>query len=158
MDTDRGDIALTDPIMGGLRVEMDRGLPDVFTSAFAHVDEPDPDESGPSVRAEALRSRKRVVEPDVATSLVCTDPVARNAMLAARVNAVQSTPLISANGRCHGVVSTADDRVGRTLSAEEAADLDVIARDAGSYLAWHHGTIVLDALEHLHQTALQTCR
>jgi anti-anti-sigma factor len=153
MDTDRGDLALADLIVGGLRLELERGLPDVFTSAFAHVDAWAGGEAGRSARAEALRRGVRVAVADVTTSPVWTDPVARTALLAVEARAVQSTPLISADGHCHGMVSTVDSRAGRTPSAREAAELDVIGREAGSYLAWHQRTIVLDALEHLHQAA-----
>jgi hypothetical protein len=86
------------------------------------------------------------------------DPASRTAMLAARARAVQSTPLVAAGGRCVGTVSTLDSRAGRTPSDHQAAGLDVIARDAGSWLAWHQRTIVLDALEYLHQTARQAGR
>ena len=150
MDSDRGDLSLVDPIMGGLRLELERGLPPIVMSAFAHADVGD---DARTVRAEAFRRGTRVVASDVATSPICTDQLARTALLASGTRAVQCTPLISTDGRRYGMVSTLDSGAGRTPSAREAAVLDVIGRDAADYLAWHRRTIMLDALEHLHQAA-----
>jgi anti-anti-sigma factor len=153
MDTDRGDLALADPVVGGLRLEVDHGLPRAFTAAFAHVDVAATGGTETSARAQALRSGTRVVVADVVTSPMYTNPLSRTAMLAARARAVQSTPLVVTGGRCVGTLSTLDSNAGRTPSADEAAGLDRIARDAGRWLAWHERTVVLDALEYLHQTA-----
>lgn len=147
MATDRGNLQLVDPILGGLRLELSRGLPREFVGLFAHVQDTD------VACAVALRSHARAVVADVAASPAYADPELRTVMRAADTRAVQSTPLLSPDGRCQGMVSTLHTIAGRIPLAGEAADLDLIGDEAGAWLLWHRRAIVLDALEHLHQSA-----
>lgn len=145
--TDRGNVHLVDPIVGGLRLELHRALPAAFVGQFAHVP------GGRVACGEALRQRTRVLVPDVRRSPAYADPGTRTAMQAADARTVQSTPLLSQDGHCRGVVSTLHARPDWQPSTRECAELDVIGRDAGRWLVWHWHTIVLDALEHVHQSA-----
>lgn len=145
--TDRGNVHLVDPIVGGLRLELHRALPPAFVGQFAHVP------GGRAACGEALRQRARVLVADVRHSPAYADPGTRTAMQAVDARTVQSTPLLSQDGHCRGVVSTMHAQPDWRPSARECAELDVISRDAGRWLVWHWHTIVLDALEHLHQSA-----
>lgn len=145
--TDRGDVHLVDPVVGGLRLELHRALPPAFVGQFAHVP------GGHAACGEALRQRARVLVPDVRHSAAYADPGTRTALREADARAVQSTPLLSPDGHCRGVLSTLHARPDWRPSARECAELDVIGRDAGRWLVWHWHTIVLDALEHVHQSA-----
>ncbi|HKN96209.1 MAG TPA: ANTAR domain-containing protein, partial [Pseudonocardiaceae bacterium] len=146
MRTDHGDLQLIDRVVGGLRLEVQRGLPREFVGLFAHV-------TDDSTRAAAVQSGHRVVVADVATSPAYAEPAARAAMLAANGRAIQSTPLVAPDGHCHGMVSTLDGHPGRTPSPAEEAALDRIGREAGAWLAWHQRTVVLDVLEDVHDAA-----
>jgi anti-anti-sigma regulatory factor len=145
MDTSMGSVQLVDPDQGGLRLERQRGFSDEFMNYFSHVDGDD------TACGSALRLGVRVVVADVATDPIYVGRESGEALLAMGVRAVQSTPL--AAGAVVGMISTYHADVGRVPSAVEVAELDRIAAEAGLWLHWHQRTVVLDALEDLHQNA-----
>ncbi|MFC6063495.1 ANTAR domain-containing protein [Streptomyces ochraceiscleroticus] len=145
-DTPMGNVQLTDRHAGGLRIEAHHGLNEEFVDYFDLVGK-----EGTSC-ALAARNVTRVTVTDVATDPVFTDE-ARYKILQAGSRAAHSTPLTTANGVCLGMVSTHHDRPQQLLAPAQARALDRIGDQAGRWLAWHHRTIVLDALEHLHRTA-----
>jgi GAF domain-containing protein len=99
-----------------------------------------------------LRFDKRVVFTDVTADPAFTGP--RGEVLRhAGCRSAQSTPLVAPDGPVLGTLSTYDSRPGRRPSPQEAARLDLVAREAGAWLDWHLRTVVLDALEFLHQRA-----
>ncbi|WP_169746136.1 ANTAR domain-containing protein [Streptomyces violens] len=146
-DTPMGNVQLADRHAGGLRIEEHRGLNEEFVDYFDLVGK-----EGTSC-ALAARNVTRVTVTDVATDPVFTDE-ARYKILQAGSRAAHSTPLTTANGVCLGMVSTHHERPQQLLGPAQARALDRIGDQAGRWLAWHHRTIVLDALEHLHRTAV----
>ncbi|MFI8998695.1 ANTAR domain-containing protein [Streptomyces sp. NPDC053542] len=145
-DTSMGNVQLADRQAGGLRIEDHHGLNEEFVEYFDVVGK-----EGTSC-ALAARNVTRVTVTDVATDPVFTEE-ARRKILQAGSRAAHSTPLTTANGVCLGMVSTHHDRPQQLLAPAQAHALDRIGDQAGRWLAWHHRTIVLDALEHLHRTA-----
>jgi anti-anti-sigma factor len=142
--TRHGAIHLVDPVEGGLQLELQQGFPAEFADVFAYVKDQE------SAAALALRRGERVVVTDVATDPLFSEP--RSMVLRqAGCRSAQSTPLIAPDGPVLGTLSTYDTRPGRHLSPAETAQLDLVAREAGAWLDWHRRTVVLDALEFLHQ-------
>ena len=77
--------------------------------------------------AEALRTSKRVVVPDVQNSALLAGIEYLDALLKAGIRAVQSTPLISRSGAVVGMVST-HWRGPHEPSLNELRRLDILAR------------------------------
>ncbi len=144
--SDHCNVQLSDPVSGALVLEAQRGFSRDFVDFFAVINDTT------SACAAALRDGSRVTVTEVATDPVYDD-ASRRTMLAAGSRSVQSTPLMAPTGRTVGVYSTHDAHPGRTYSPAEAGALDDIARQTGAWLDWHQHTVVLDALEHLHQRA-----
>lgn len=132
---------------GVLRLERHRGLTAELVDLLADVDGED------SSCGAALRRRARVTVQDVATDPIYAGGPAAALLAAAGTAAVQSTPLVAPTGQVTGMASTHHDVAGRVPTAGEASELDRIAGEAGRWLHWHQRTVVLDALEHLHQHA-----
>jgi anti-anti-sigma regulatory factor len=149
MDTTTGDLQLLDAPNGVLRLEQHRGLPPEFIDFFATVSD-----SSTSCGV-ALQRKTRVVVPDVATDPIFAGTTSRKMVLDVGIRSVQSTPLLTPDGRCVGMVSTHDSRIGKTPTARQTAQLDCEANELASWLDWHQRTIVLDALEYIHQHAGQ---
>jgi anti-anti-sigma regulatory factor len=147
MDTTSGDLQLVDAPNGVLRLEQHRGLPPEFVDFFATVS----DSSTPC--GVALQRKARVVVLDVATDPIFAGTSSRKMVLDVGIRSVQSTPLLTPDGRCVGMISTHDSRIGKTPTATQTAQLDGEANELASWLDWHQRTIVLDALEYVHQRA-----
>jgi anti-anti-sigma factor len=146
MGTGRGDIQLVAPAGNRLRTELQHGYSRRFAAGVAHLQDH-------TVGAAAWRRRKRVIVAAVATDPIFTGHPSREVMLAAGSRALQSTPLIASSGYCIGVVSTHDGRAGRTPTLTQHTELDRIAAVASSWLAWYQRTLLLDAVDYLHQRA-----
>jgi anti-anti-sigma regulatory factor len=147
MDTTTGDLQLVDAPNGVLRLEQHRGLPPEFIDFFATVND-----SSTSCGV-ALRRKTRVVVPDVATDPIFAGTTSRKMVLDVGIRSVQSTPLLTPDGRCVGMISTHDSRIGKTPTARQTAQLDCESNELANWLDWHQRTIVLDALEYIHQHA-----
>jgi hypothetical protein len=147
MGTNTGDLQLVEIPGRTLRLEQHRGLPPDFVDYFAVVDD------SSTACALAMQRRSRVVVTDVAADPVFAGTEPGRMVLAAGVRSVQSTPLLTPDGRCIGIVSTHDSRPGQAPSATQAAQLDKGAMEAAMWLDWHQRTVVLDALEYIHQQA-----
>ncbi|MFJ5733010.1 hypothetical protein [Streptomyces paradoxus] len=141
--TDMGNVQLTDPARGGLRMEQHTGLTPDFVDFFAHVGE-----DGTS-SAQAARDIARVTVRDVESDPVFTEP-ARRAILAAGSRACHRVPPTTESGRCVGMVPAHMDRPLDGLTTAQTNALGTVGGQAGRWLAWHDRTVVLDALEHLH--------
>ncbi|MBP2325097.1 anti-anti-sigma factor [Kibdelosporangium banguiense] len=146
MDTTTGDLQLLDG-PNALRLEQHRGLPPEFIDFFAVVS----DSSTPC--ALALQLKSRVVVPDVATDPTLVGTSSGKMVLDVGIRSLQSTPLLTPDGRCVGMVSTHDSRTGRTPTEKQTLQLDRDAKELAIWLDWHQRTIVLDALEYIHQHA-----
>jgi hypothetical protein len=143
VDTDMGNVQLTDRARGGLRLEEHTGHPPDFVDFFAHVDDDG------TACARAARDVAQVTVRDVESDPVFSEP-ARRAILAAGSRACHSVPLTTASGLCVGMVSAHLDRPLQGLTTAQTKALDTVGGEAGRWVAWHDRTVVLDALEHLH--------
>ncbi|MFE1249466.1 GAF domain-containing protein [Streptomyces sp. NPDC058735] len=141
--TDMGNVQLSDPAGGGLRIERHTGLMADFVDFFAFVDE-----DGTSC-AQAARDVSQVTVHDVESDPVFSEP-ARAAILAAGSRACHSVPLTTGSGLSIGVVSAHLARPLHGLTAAQTKALDTVGGQAGRRLTWHDRTVVLDAPEHLH--------
>ncbi|BBJ46085.1 hypothetical protein SSPO_088030 [Streptomyces antimycoticus] len=144
LGSDMGDLQLADPV-SGLRMEQHHGFGREFLDFFAHVGE-----GGTSCATAAARARP--VMSDIATDRVFSD-TAREVILATGSRTAHSIPMTGASRRVVGVFSVHVSQAGRSLTNAEAGILHQLATRAGLWLEWHERTIVLDALEDLHQRA-----
>jgi GAF domain-containing protein len=100
LGADKGTLQLADAT-GTLKIRAQRGFHEPFlaffnSSAAQHS----------SVCGAALRSGRRMLVEDVTVSEFFQERPAKEALLAAGVRAVQSTPLIASGGSLLGVIST----------------------------------------------------
>jgi anti-anti-sigma factor len=147
VDTDAADLQMTTIGERSLYLERHRGLTAELLSLI------DSGESPPTVPTVAVSRRTRVVVADVAVDPVLTDPTERIVLLAGGSRAMQSSPLLMTSGEPAGAVTTHHPRPNRTPTPAEHAGLDGIVAEAGAWLEWHRRTVVLDALEQVHQAA-----
>lgn len=140
-----GAVHSVEPLAGGLALEHHHGLGPRYVDLFTHLD------SGAAC-TQAQHRRERVVVHDVATSPVYTAEH-RDAVLQAGARAVQSTPILTPDGACAGVLTTHHGRAADLPGTPQLELVDRVCADAGRWLDWHGRTVVLDALEHLHARA-----
>jgi hypothetical protein len=145
--TGQGDVQLVDPLHGGLQLETHRGFRSEFVDFFSYVEG---EESACSV---AILRGERVVVADVSTDPIFAGRASGRVLLQAGVRSLQSTPLVTPDGRAVGTMSTHHRERGQVPTPDQEEQLDLIAREAASWLDWHQNTVVLDALEHLHRSA-----
>jgi anti-anti-sigma regulatory factor len=145
--TIQGDLQLVEPTLDVLVLEKHRGFSDEFLDFFAEVGDED------TACSAARRAGRRVSVSDVATDPIFAGRASGRMMLAAGSRAVHSTPIMNAAGRCAGMVSTHHPEAGHRLSPDQESALDQLARQAADWLAWYHRTVVLSALQRLHQLA-----
>lgn len=113
---DMGNIQLFDPKTGQLVITVHRGFHEPFLEFFNSV------HSGHAACGTALKSRARVIVPDVANSPIFSRADILEVMLDAGVRAVQSTPIIGKSGRLWGMLSTHS----RTVNPPSKKDLSLI--------------------------------
>lgn len=147
-----GDAQLVDVSDGSLRLEQHRGLPREFVTFFATIDDTS------TACATALQRRERVVVTDVAADPVFAGAASRDIILDAGIRAQQSTPLLATPSRCIGMVSTHYPVAGHVPQERECAEIDRLAAEMAAWLDWHQRTVVQDALEYIHQRAIQQIR
>jgi GAF domain-containing protein len=122
--TAMGNVQLLYP--DGLRIVAQRGFERAFLDFFARVDD-----AGTACGA-AMKQGRRIVVADVASDAIFAGTAAGEVLVAARVRAVQSTPLIGASGRLLGILSTHRDAPG----APEDSELDALDRIARRTTQW----------------------
>src|SRR5262249_11101873 len=122
--SDMGNIQLRDPQSGILKIVASRGFEPPFLEFFNAVRDGDAAACG-----AALQSGERVVIEDVTASPVFVGTPALDVVLAAGVQAVQSTPLVDRSGRLVGMLST-HYRASRRPADRDLRLLDVLARQA----------------------------
>jgi len=120
---------LLDPHSGALKLSAQRGFEAPFLKFFEAVRV----RGGDSVCGEAIGSVKRVVTEDVSKSDILKGQPSLEVLLQAGVRAVQSTPLLSSNGRLLGVISTHFSE-SHLLGERESRLMDLLARQAADYL------------------------
>ena len=83
-----------------LQIQVHRGFQEPFLEFFNSV------EPGHAACGAALKSRGRVIVPDIADSPIFSEPRLLEVMLDAGIRAVQSTPLMGKPGAIWGMLST----------------------------------------------------
>ena len=122
---DKGNIQLFDD--GVLRIIEQRGFDAAFLDYFNSV------EYGEAACGSALERKERVIVETVATSPIFADKPARDVLLAAHVQAVQSTPLASRSGQMLGMFSTHYVKPKRP-SERDLHVLDILGRQAADLI------------------------
>jgi anti-anti-sigma regulatory factor len=146
--TDMAALFLTDPATAALWLESHRGFPHEFSDHFSVVDH------GSTAWWHSARQGQRVVVPDVVADPV-HDHDARCRLLAAGSRSLQCTPAVGPMGKVQGILSTHHPHPNPGYTAAQFAVLDSCAEEAGTWLSWHHRTRLLDAMEYLHQRAVE---
>ncbi len=146
MNTGSGDLHAVDRVRGDLRLERHRGLTSEFIHFFDTRDRPT------AASRVASHRKARVVIADVATDQVFTDRMERLIILATGICSMQSSPLLT-SGRLLAMVSTYHAVAGQVPTTAQHSRLDAITGQAAAWLEWHGRTVVLDALEQVHQSA-----
>ncbi|MET8642215.1 ANTAR domain-containing protein [Streptomyces sp. NPDC004675] len=144
MDAGMGNVQTVDRAEGGLRIEKHTGLSADFVDFFGHVGEEG------TACAMAARKVAQVTVEDVETDPVFTEP-AREAILRAGSRACHSVPLATVSGACVGMASAHLEHPVPGLTAAQSRTLAMLGREAGEWLVWYDRTVVMDALEHLHE-------
>jgi hypothetical protein len=121
---DMGNVQLFDPVTGTLKIEAQRGFGDPFLDFFRCVGE------GEHLCGIAFEGARQIVVDDVTESPLFPRGPALEAMLDARVRAVQSTPLVAPSGLVLGVLSTHFRRPRRHPESELRAVAAVVQRAA----------------------------
>jgi GAF domain-containing protein len=99
LQADKGNLQLFDTSSSAPTIAAQRGFNTPFLQFFEYVRE-----DGLAC-AVAMRSKKRVIVEDVASSDIFADQASLKAMLDAEVRAVISTPLMSSRGTLLGIIS-----------------------------------------------------
>ena len=123
---DKGNIQLLDQAET-LRIATQRGFSKDFLDFFNQV------QAGEAVCGNALKSVKRVIAEDVTTSPVLVGTPALQVILADGCRSVQSTPLLTRNGRLLGIFST-HYGVPRRFTESDLRLLDLLARQAADLI------------------------
>ncbi len=140
-----GSAQSVDPFHTGLVLDRQFGFDADFADAFAHV-------TDGTAASLAYRTRQQTVIADLATDarLRGTD---QTVLLTAGARAVQSTPVLTPDGRCLGVMSTHCADADDLPSSAALRHVEAVAEEAGEWLEWYRRTVVFDALEYLHREA-----
>ena len=104
----------------GLQIEAQRGFKKPFLDFFAFVDQVD------TSCGAALKLNQSVVVPDVTASPIFSNRATLEVLLAAKVRAVKSTPLLARNGRIIGMLNV-HYRSPRRDSPNEVVRLRAVA-------------------------------
>ncbi|MYW69350.1 ANTAR domain-containing protein [Streptomyces sp. SID8379] len=131
-----------------LRMEKHRAHSQAFTDYFAFV------EDGTSCHRAAEAARQVTVR-DVAVTEVFDDET-RQVILDSGSRAAHSVPLTGGDGIVRGVISSHHARPLTGFRPAQLAELERLQYVVGGWLQWHNRTVVLDALEHVHQNASRT--
>ena len=123
MGAEKGNIQLLDEKLGALKIVAHRGFTPEFLNFFhAVVDEA-------AACAAAMQARQRIVVEDVTTSPIFRNTPALQVLLNAGIRAVQSTPLLSREGKVLGMISTQFSQPHRP-SENELRFLDMLCQQA----------------------------
>ncbi|HEU4679414.1 MAG TPA: PAS domain S-box protein, partial [Terrimicrobiaceae bacterium] len=126
MGADKGNIQLLESD-GTLWIAAQRGLPQDFLDFFSQI------RRGEAACGTVLKTRERVTVEDIATSPLFATLPALDVLLCAGIRAVQSTPLLTRNGRLVGVLSTHHGASCR-FAQRDLRLLDLLARQAADFI------------------------
>ncbi|WP_307840475.1 ANTAR domain-containing protein [Streptomyces sp. G44] len=142
--THMGNVQLVED--GTLRLERHIGLPREFTDHFAFVD-------GRTACSRAADGGNQVTVKEVALS-PGFDDVSRRVILSAGCRGVHSVPLVDDAKTVRGVISSHHPHPLDGFDRTQLQAMHRTGRAVGRWIDWHRRTVVLDALEDLHQLAL----
>ncbi|MGW6485685.1 ANTAR domain-containing protein [Streptomyces sp. NPDC055056] len=137
---------LTDPAQDdALILEQHHALDATLRDHAAHIVGP------PAPCARAQEQGQAVTVPDIAEDPALSAHPAGQALLDAGLQSVHSIPLLNPDGLCNGSVTLHWSKPGFWLNRIQARELDVLAGDIAAWCSWYRRTVLLDALEYLHQ-------
>lgn len=129
-DADKGNLQLLDPSTGMLKIVVQKHFKSPFLKFFEYVDAGEATACG-----AALKRMERVILEDISRGPVFDDET-REVLLEEDIHAVQSTPLVSWEGRLLGILSTHFCRV-HTPAERELRLVDILARQAADMIERH---------------------
>ncbi|HEY2154539.1 MAG TPA: PAS domain-containing protein [Isosphaeraceae bacterium] len=124
---DTGNVQMYDGVSDTLRIVASRGFRPEDLEAFAVI------RRGKSTCGTALVRGERVVVGDVTSSPIFVGKSILDLILAAGIRALQSTPLITREGRLVGMLST-HYRAPRAPAERDLHILDLLARQAADWI------------------------
>jgi anti-anti-sigma factor len=145
MDSEVGYLQLADHFLGGLQLESQHGLPDELSQSLSHVGGTD---SACGAAFDSGYPTTRSLDHEL-------DPSTRNLLHREGLDSVHSVPLLTEGHPAAGVVSTLHRQPATRATPVQADALNVVATQSAAWLDWYQQTVVLDALEHLHNAARQ---
>jgi PAS domain S-box-containing protein len=146
----RGSLQLLETGSDALTIAAQHGFDDTFLRFFARVQH-----NAPVTAAAAMRAKDRFIIEDVAKSEIFYDKKTLNVLLHAGVRAVQATPLIDANGKVFGVISTHFSKPHRPQD-RELRFIDLLARQTADYLSRIQAEDALHSLQNRLQVEVET--
>ncbi|MBK6014042.1 ANTAR domain-containing protein [Streptomyces sp. MBT53] len=145
-DAKAAELHLTDPAQDdALVLEQHKGLDAAYRDQAALVTGP------PYVCARAQHLREPVNVPDVAADPDLLLHPAGRALLDADSRALACVPLVTPDGHCTGTLTLHWTAPGSWLTDEQRYALDFLATETAAWRSWYRRTVVLNALEYLHQ-------
>jgi hypothetical protein len=129
-----------------LRMVRHTGLNRRFTDYFTFVDD------GSTSCAQAAEEVRQVTVKDVSSYDTFDEPT-RQAILQAGSRACHSVPLVTPKGNVVGMISSHHEHPLHELAPAQLSALEQLGGQVGRWLLWHHSTVVVDALNHLHVRA-----
>ncbi len=127
MGADKGNIQLLENDGRTLRIAAQRGLAKDFLDFFSQI------QKGQAACGRVLETRERVTVEDIATSPLFATLPTLEVLLSAGIRALQSTPLLTRNGRLVGVLSTHHGTSCR-FAQRDLRLLDLLARQAADFI------------------------
>ncbi|MEV6197836.1 ANTAR domain-containing protein [Streptomyces sp. NPDC051920] len=137
---------LTDPAQDdALILEQHHALNPRLRDQYALITGP------PAVCARAQQQGAPVTVDDITADLeLCAHPLGQ-ALLVAGIRSLHSVPMLTAEGRCSGTVTVHWNMPGSWLDGVQHSELAALADDIATWRSWYRRTVLLDALEYLHQ-------
>ncbi|MFD0068862.1 ANTAR domain-containing protein, partial [Streptomyces sp. NPDC127574] len=112
----------------------------------------------PAPCARAREQGQTVTVPDIAEDPALSAHPVGQALLDAGLHSVHSVPLLNPDGLCNGTVTLHWSKPGLWLTHVQSRELDVLAGDIATWRSWYRRTVLLDALEYLHQHHREAAR
>lgn len=143
---ERGTVQLRDPVHGGLQIEGNRGFGQDFVDAFSYLDEPG------TPCGHAFGDARQVVVADVDSSPLFNES-AREILQANEVRSCVSTPIVGADGKARGVVSTHQRQRDAVPGQADLRQVRMLASQCGHWLQWYDGAVLPVIVGEVHQAA-----
>lgn len=143
---ERGTVQLRDPVHGGLQIEGKRGFGQDFVDAFSYLDEPR------TPCGHAFGDARQVVVADVDSSPLFSES-AREILQANDVRSCVSTPIVDADGKVRGIVSTHQRERDAVPDEADLRHVRALANECGRWLQWYDGAVLPVTVGEVHQAA-----